>query len=610
MDFAFSNTNPLRSRTNDDTFTNYVSYQDPQIDKPRVGHYDLTNKTVRPLRFLSGTPISNLYQVIEAGSSRIISSGEVYPVASLKILPPLTGRDVLCVGKNYAEHAKEFNSSGFDSSDKVDQPSHPVIFTKRYTSIIADGEDVLSHPEFTQTADYEGEIGVIIGQAGFRIAEKDAMNHVWGYTIINDMTARERQRDHKQFYIGKSADTFCPMGPIAVPASKLPKILRVQTHVNGELRQDATTDDLIFSIPHLIKTMSEGQTLMPGDVLATGTPAGVGIGRKPPIYLHSGDIVSISVTGLGTLTNRIASLEALNVTLERYKKNDSLFGLVNAAKSPNAKVLTTINSKPLSYKKAGKANGPPMVFVHGLGATSEYFTPLISAMNLGDKYSIHLFDIEGHGLSPSHPLSTVSLSSLASDLNGVFEHAGIASDATLIADSMGCLIALKFVESHSMKVSKLVLMTPTHPSLLDALSEDLYKSAETARAWGMMAIVDNAASITTQGNPSLLGPLALAAMRMSLLGQDSEGYAKGCMAFARAKEELEGRNPQRKEMKMRSLVIEGDQSESSLGELRGLYAHALGDDLRIACLNQISQWAVFQKLEELARVVDGFLDEE
>lgn len=121
------------------------------------------------------------------------------------------------------------------------------------------------------------------------------------------MTARERQRDHKQFYIGKSPDTFCPMGPIAVPASQLDSVLRIQTHVNGELRQSATTEDLIFSIPYLIKTMSEGQTLQPGDVLATGTPAGVGLGLKPPVYLKPGDTVSISVTGLGTLTNCIAS---------------------------------------------------------------------------------------------------------------------------------------------------------------------------------------------------------------------------------------------------------------------------------------------------------------
>jgi 2-keto-4-pentenoate hydratase/2-oxohepta-3-ene-1,7-dioic acid hydratase in catechol pathway len=193
------------------SLTNYVAYQDPQTRRNRVGHYDLTEKTIQPLSFISGTPIDNLYQVIEAGESNITSTGKPLSVSSAKILPPLADRDVLCVGKNYAEHAKEFNSSGFDSSDKVDQPSHPVIFTKRFTSIIADGEEIYPHPEFTQTADYEGEVGVIIGKPGYRVAEDDAMGYVWGYTIINDMTARERQRDHKQFYIGKSPDTFCPM---------------------------------------------------------------------------------------------------------------------------------------------------------------------------------------------------------------------------------------------------------------------------------------------------------------------------------------------------------------------------------------------------------------
>lgn len=176
-----------------------------------MGHYDLTSNTIQPLSFISGTPIDNLYQVIEIGEANITSGGKALPLNSVKLLPPFPARDVLCVGKNYAEHAKEFNSSGFDSSDKVDTPSHPVIFTKRYTSIIADGEGVFPHPGFTETIDYEGEIGVIIGKAGFRISEAEAPNHIWGYTIINDITARERQRDHKQFYIGKSADTFCPM---------------------------------------------------------------------------------------------------------------------------------------------------------------------------------------------------------------------------------------------------------------------------------------------------------------------------------------------------------------------------------------------------------------
>lgn len=151
------------------------------------------------------------FKVIEIGEGNIKPAGEVIQISSVQLLPPISGRDILAVGKNYFEHAIEFNTSGYDSSDKVDQPTHPVIFTKRSTSIIAHGEPIFPHPGFTDTVDYEGEIGVIIGKGGFKIKEADAMNHVWGYTIINDMTARERQRDHKQFYIGKSPDTFCPM---------------------------------------------------------------------------------------------------------------------------------------------------------------------------------------------------------------------------------------------------------------------------------------------------------------------------------------------------------------------------------------------------------------
>jgi 2-keto-4-pentenoate hydratase/2-oxohepta-3-ene-1,7-dioic acid hydratase in catechol pathway len=152
-----------------------------------------------------------LYQVIEIDESQIKPDGGPISLNSVKILPPISGRDILAVGKNYFEHAIEFNTSGYDSSDKVDQPTHPVIFTKRATSIIGHGDTIYPHPDFTRTLDYEGEIGVIIGKEGFRISEENAMDHVWGYTIINDITARERQRDHKQFYIGKSGDTFCPM---------------------------------------------------------------------------------------------------------------------------------------------------------------------------------------------------------------------------------------------------------------------------------------------------------------------------------------------------------------------------------------------------------------
>lgn len=187
--------------------SNFVAYKDKE-GRSRVGHLDLDTSLITPVSFASGAPIQNVYQVIEVGADTVIASNEdQISLESITILPPLQGRDVLCVGKNYFDHAIEFNKSGYDASDKVDQPTHPVIFTKRSTSIVANGAEILPMPHFTQTLDYEGEIGVIIGKSGFRIDEKNAMDHVWGYTIINDVTARERQRDHKQFYIGKSPDT-------------------------------------------------------------------------------------------------------------------------------------------------------------------------------------------------------------------------------------------------------------------------------------------------------------------------------------------------------------------------------------------------------------------
>jgi 2-keto-4-pentenoate hydratase/2-oxohepta-3-ene-1,7-dioic acid hydratase in catechol pathway len=191
--------------------TNYISYIEGPRNVSRIGHLDFEASTIQPLSFASGTPIRDLYQVIEAGEANIAAGGEKIPLSSVKLLPPISGRDILAVGKNYVDHAKEFNRSGFDSSDKADQPAHPVIFTKRSTSIIASGDPIVLVPEFTQTLDYEGEIGVVIGKPGFRIPEQCAMDYVWGYTIINDITARERQRDHKQFYLGKSGDTYCPM---------------------------------------------------------------------------------------------------------------------------------------------------------------------------------------------------------------------------------------------------------------------------------------------------------------------------------------------------------------------------------------------------------------
>lgn len=281
-----------------DPVRNFVAYEDSE-GRAHVGHLDLESSKVTPMVMQSGAPLENLYQVIEV-ENNAVSSGASVALDWVKLLPPISGRNILCVGKNYPAHAKEFNS------DKVEQPSHPIIFTKRATNIIASGQSISPYPQYTKTLDYEGEIGVVVGKGGLRIDESKAMDRVWGYTIINDVTARERQRDHKQFYLGKSADTFCPIGPIAAPGAQAPKVLTVETRVNGQLRQSGSTEDLIFSVPRLISTLSAAITLQPGDVIATGMPAGVGFGRDPPAFLNPGDTVETSMTGLGKLVNTVA----------------------------------------------------------------------------------------------------------------------------------------------------------------------------------------------------------------------------------------------------------------------------------------------------------------
>jgi 2-keto-4-pentenoate hydratase/2-oxohepta-3-ene-1,7-dioic acid hydratase in catechol pathway len=227
----------------------------------------------------------------------------------LKAPVPLPLRNIMCVGKNYHEHAKEFSASGFDSSstgaaDAI--PTAPIIFTKVPQSVIGPDEPIRYPTGVSDQLDYEAELAVIIGRGGRGIAKADALKHVWGYTIINDVTARDIQGRHKQWFLGKSMDTFAPMGPWAVTADEVDLATAgIRCWVNGELRQDAKIADLIFDIPTLIETISAGITLLPGDIIATGTPAGVGIGFKPPKFLKKGDVVAMEVDGIGRLTNQV-----------------------------------------------------------------------------------------------------------------------------------------------------------------------------------------------------------------------------------------------------------------------------------------------------------------
>lgn len=219
---------------------------------------------------------------------------------------PRPARNIFCVGKNYREHAREFSRSGFDSSAAMGEvPKEPIIFSKVPESVIAHGDDVRIDPSVSEAVDYEAELAVIIGTGGRNIKAEDAMDHVWGYTIVNDVTARDLQGRYSQWLIGKSQDTFCPMGPVAVTADEIDvSDTHLRCFVNGELRQQANTRDLIFDIPKIIATISAGVSLIPGDIIATGTPAGVGIGFNPPKYLRGGDVVRIEIDGIGALENR------------------------------------------------------------------------------------------------------------------------------------------------------------------------------------------------------------------------------------------------------------------------------------------------------------------
>ncbi len=185
-------------------------------------------------------------------------------------------------------------------------PSHPIIFSKVPETVIGPGDPIVIDPSVSTEIDYEGELAIIIGKAGRNIARDDAMTYVWGYTILNDITARDLQQRHHQWLLGKSQDSFCPMGPWAVTADEIDLAdTGVRTYVNGELRQNGNTRDLIFDVPALIATISLGVTLKPGDIIATGTPAGVGMGFDPPRYLKPGDVVRVEIDGIGALENPV-----------------------------------------------------------------------------------------------------------------------------------------------------------------------------------------------------------------------------------------------------------------------------------------------------------------
>jgi len=223
---------------------------------------------------------------------------------SVKILAPIEypKRNIFCLGKNYLDHAAE--TKGLPGgSDEV--PKFPIYFAKVAHPAIGPGDNIRAYPEYTSKVDYEVELALIIGKDGIDISKENAEDHIFGYTIVNDISARNIQRKHGQWFKGKSMETYCPMGPVLVHKSELPFPLEldIKCSINGELRQNSNTNQLIFDVPTIIHDLSKGMYLRKGDIIITGTPAGVGLGFKPFKFLKPGDEIECWIQGIGTLKN-------------------------------------------------------------------------------------------------------------------------------------------------------------------------------------------------------------------------------------------------------------------------------------------------------------------
>ena len=289
-----------------------------RVEKAGQVHLALVDEAKQEVALVGGALGSQpnpVLAVIQQGVSAAQLQAAVterVPMAQVKFLAPLSAflRNPFAVGKNYHEHAVEFDKSGFNATSGAASaiPQYPQIFTKATTTLNGPTDPIRFNPQHTSSVDYEGEIGVVIGSTCRNVKRADAMAHVWGFVALNDVTARDLQKNHAQWFLGKSLDGFCPLGPWMTSRDEAPTDMRMQTWVNGELRQNAHISQLIFDIPTLIETMSAAMTLLPGDIIATGTSVGVGVGFNPPKFLRQGDVVRVAISGLGELNNPVQEI--------------------------------------------------------------------------------------------------------------------------------------------------------------------------------------------------------------------------------------------------------------------------------------------------------------
>lgn len=230
------------------------------------------------------------------------------PLNQVRLLAPLPNppKNIFCIGRNYSDHVNEMAKT---RNFEANKPEYPVFFTKPYTAILAPEGEIVIDKDFSTQIDWEAELAVVIGVGGRNIKEKDALKHVFGYTCANDVTARDLQKSHEQWFIGKSFDTSMPLGPWIVTANEIanPQSLNLTLRVNGEVKQQANTSQMLFSIAEQIAWLSKGITLEPGDIISTGTPSGVGFARNPPEFLKAGDTVEVEIERIGTLRNKVVA---------------------------------------------------------------------------------------------------------------------------------------------------------------------------------------------------------------------------------------------------------------------------------------------------------------
>jgi 2-keto-4-pentenoate hydratase/2-oxohepta-3-ene-1,7-dioic acid hydratase in catechol pathway len=311
----------------------FVSFSTTAIPKPRVGivqgnevlDVDLAARALRMitadqmLTFIANYQEArqDVQEILNRVAGRRFSEvktfsaiGAVHELSEVQLAAPIPRphKNIMCLGLNYAEHARE---SAEARGRQASLPEDPVIFTKAPTTVNGPYSNIVIDPTVSEEIDWEAELAVIIGKGGKNIREEDALSHVFGYTILNDVTARDLQSRHKQYFKGKSIDGYCPIGPWIVTPDELPdpQNLPIRLLVNGVTKQEDNTSNMIFTIPKIIAVLSLGMTLEPGDIIATGTPSGVGFARNPPEFLKAGDVMETEIEGIGMMRNNVVSVQ-------------------------------------------------------------------------------------------------------------------------------------------------------------------------------------------------------------------------------------------------------------------------------------------------------------